>query len=53
MENEIKKMQEEVNKRTLVEEKALNLMAELKFTEANELLNTLNESDKVLKKMLV
>lgn len=49
---ELKKMQQELNKRTLVEEKALNLMAELKFDEANELLNTLNESDKFLKKML-
>ena len=49
---ELKKMQKELDKRTQVEEKALKLMGELKFAEANELLNTLKESDKVLKKML-
>lgn len=52
MEKEIKQMQEELNKRTEIEEKAIKLMGELKFSEANELLNTLNESDKVLKKIL-
>ena len=50
---ELKKMQKELNERTKIEEKAVKLMGELKFAEANELLNTLNESDKVLKKMLV
>lgn len=52
MENEIKKMQKELSKRTEIEEKAIKLIGELKFAEANKLLDTLNESDKVLKKML-
>ena len=49
---ELKKMQKELDERTKIEEKVVKLMAELKFSEANELLNTLNESDKVLKKIL-
>lgn len=49
---ELKKMQKELDERTKIEEKALKLMSELKFDEANDLLNTLNESDKVLKKIL-
>ncbi len=49
---ELKKMQKELDERTKIEEKALKLMSELKFDEANNLLDTLKESDKVLKKLL-
>ena len=48
----IKEVQKELNKRKEIEEKAINLMAELKFDEANKLLNTLNESDNFLKNFL-
>lgn len=52
MEEKIKEVQKELNKRKEIEEKAINLMAELKFDEANKLLNTLNESDNLLKNFL-
>ena len=52
MEEKIKEIQQELDKRNEIEEKAISLMGQLKFDEANKLLSTLNESDNLLKNFL-